>query len=200
MLIKDAKNCTVRMFIECRYENNLSVLGEGTPQELAEAWNNIYATFFELCDTDMPDLPLMTAIHNTQIRIMAMEAAIIVQRKCIEMIGRAYTEDFPRFERYNHQLTYDGDNEAFLKQLERIESKEKKFVGRLAEDKKNLENLRIAEGQDETKSDSRIHFISMLNKLSQDQGYPINWDTTTVEMLAVLIGDRSKAARTAQAN
>lgn len=234
MIIDTAKKCTVAQFIEAKYENNLSVLGDLTEEEIKalmpkqilstnplaytiqyseddlkaalesarlEALQKIHIEFCDLTGNEnMPELPIMANIAKTQQRIMVMEALLFVQRDSMQRFGKPDDYGFPYFEHYNHKLTYSGDNEAFLKELTRIENKERKYKLRLAEDEKSLENIRTAQTGYTPIEQSRIAFIDMLIDLGDGKGRDIDQDKTTMEMLGIMIAKHNKAARDAKNN
>jgi hypothetical protein len=200
MLINSAKYCTVNQFIECKYENNLSVLGTGTPDELKVAWQQISLEFITLIGIDVPTATLEINIANTTSRINAMKTWVFIQRDSMQRFGFPLPELFHEFHKYGHKINYTGNDNDLLLQLETIENKERQYNMLLTKDKKRLENIRIAQGDESEQDDSRPHFIKLLNALRESVGFQIDRDKMTVEELAILIAEKKAAAKAAKSN
>jgi hypothetical protein len=186
--------------MECRYESNLSILGEGTADELSAAWQQILLEYMTLIGIDHPTASLEINIFNTTNRINCMKALILVQRECIDKFGFPLEPVFNKFKSYGHTIKYPCTNDEMLTQLQTIENKEKEHNMRLKTYKTRLEHLRIAENKEHEQEDSRPHFINLINNLEESRGIAIDCDKMTLEKFAVLYAEKTKAAKDSQKN
>lgn len=200
MIINSAKYCTLTQYMECRYESNLSILGEGTPDELNAAWQQILLEYMTLIGIDHPTANLEINIYNTTQRINNMKALIFVQRDCIDKFGFPLEPIFHKFKAYGHTIKYPCTNDEMLTQLQTIENREKEQNMLLKSYKTRLERLRIAENKEHEQEDSRPHFINLINKLEEARGIAIDCDKMTLEKFAVLYAEKTKAAKDSQKN
>lgn len=200
MIINSAKYCTLNQFIECKYENNLTILGVGTPDELQSAWEMIQLEYLHLVGIDVPTANLEINIANTTNRINAMKARLFVQRDCIQRFGIPLVPELPAFEKYGYTVTYNGNNDDLLNQLQTIENKEREHSMQLKTFAKRLQTLRVAQGTESESEDSRVHFINLINRLEEARGIEIDLNKMTVEKFAILYAEKAKAAKDSQKN
>lgn len=186
--------------MECKYENNLSVLGEGTTEELTSAWNTINLQCALLLGVSSPTANLEINIANTTSRINGIKAWLFVQCDCMQRFGYPLPELFHEFNKYGHTILYSGDDKDLLQQLETIEIKERQYKMLLTRDKARLKTLQVAEGTESTDADSRVHFIKTVNILSEAIGFHIDRDKMMAEEFFILFAEKTAAAKAARSN
>jgi hypothetical protein len=200
MIINSAKYCTLNQYMECRYESNLSILGEGTPDELNAAWQRILLEYMTLIGIDHPTAMLEINIFNTTNRINIMKTLVHIQRDCISKWGFPLEPMLSKFQTFGHTIKYPCTNDEMLTQLQTIENKEKEHNMRLKSYQTRLQNLRIAENKEHEQEDSRPHFLKLILQLEEARRIEIDCDKMTLEKFAVLYAEKTKAAKDSQKN
>jgi hypothetical protein len=202
-VISSASDCTIKVFIKCKFDKDLSALAiSGIPsaEELTNAWETINAEFVDLSGIDIPELDLMRTIHELKCRVEASKCFFQLQHIWLlhfnEPPQPAITA-MDELKKYGYRLEWTGDKKVFKRQLAKYELKEKKNEVKLIEKEKELDNFHAAEEQAETNPavkktirNSRTEFIKLLTEL-QKFGYPINREVTTVEELAIMYKEYS---------
>ena len=166
-------------FITCQVEDNYSVLGDGTPEELQAAWLRLLSEFAEVsgdkrvgkeCEL-RGKLEAITA-RATRIDLLLFSITILFTEECAEMLR----DEYPDFKILPETI---ADEIVFI---HNIEKRHKLEYDRM---KLELENMQIKE---EGKRD-RQYFLGMMWDINKHEGGAGFTDTTmTAEYFAIGIG------------
>ena len=199
-LISRAAECSIRIFMACKFDNNLeklileSTADDFKKTELTEAWDKILAEYIDLSGDSPVEVEMMKGVVYLQARNKSIELAIWMQHESITKLGHPMFEGFQLFKKKGYKLIWNSDKDYFIQQLDSIKAREARFHAELDKKRKDLSDFRDKQKQGPEQEASRATFISMLNEL-QRFGYPIDKDKTTAEDLAVMIYDYSKLAK-----
>jgi hypothetical protein len=129
---------------------------------------------------------LLINIHNLEVRLTVMPALIDLQKKSFAATNAPYEPAFELFKKYGHRLRWDADEPmAFIKQLERVEIREKKCIAELDSFMKELGTLK-KEGP-KVNANGRQDFIKQLNRVGKP-GF-IDREKTDMESYSLMIAD-----------
>lgn len=181
------ENYTVRQYINARFAGDRTVMSD-------EEYNIVHTEFIDaagLYETEeFGDVSYIYFLNN---RINTINIGIRLHREFLVDFKFPYIEQLNRFEKYGHRLYWNNNEEDFLKQLDRIENREKKYVSQLENCIKLLKDKRQKKINKETvsKKDFRGDFIMMLNSLGKN-GYKIDKDKETVEDIAYMVKQQTE--------
>lgn len=175
LLLRTCEEVSLRVFKQCYYRLNYSGLGNGTEEEIIEAWDGIISEWSGLMKNEDSEymLILVDKIQELKKHIFFVENALFV-------LARGYNQEI--INRLISECGYDGnypedDKEAYLKQLERVNSLCKSHVYEVWELTDEYNRLKkTSNGGKDTEED----FDRNIHRLGKYQGYPLNQDTTTV--------------------
>jgi len=194
ILHRSCEEVSVKIFKQCFYRGNYSGLGNGTPEQIAEAWEAIVSEWSGLMKNDDSEYKLSMAnnILELQKHVFFVESAIAVLQKYYdkEIIDRLINECG-----YNGNYP-DDDKEALLKQLYRVNSMCKSKVYELWELTDEYDRLNKASlGEKDSEGD----FDRGVHRLGKYQGYPIDQDKTSIYDLTQIhnnyIADMTSSSR-----
>lgn len=175
------ENYTVRQFENAMFKNDRTVMDEETFQLV----NTEYIDTAGLYETE--EFSQVTYIHYLNGRINTVKIAIRLQREFLEEFGVPYQPGFEVLKKNGYSLYWKNDKEQFLKSLERIENKDKKYLSELEGCMKKLKDTRAKKNnKEESVKISRGSWIRTINSLGKI-GYKIDKDKETVEDLAYMI-------------
>ena len=155
---------------------------------------------FDICYTEYVDtaglfntenFEKITYINYLANRINSVNLAIKTHKDFIRDFGVHYESGLKFFEKFGHYIKFNT-LEQFLKDLDKIELKERKYIS-------ELENASVDLGKLKTKKDnkvstvkeSRASFIRMLSSLRKI-GWVIDDYVTTIEELAIIVKSQSE--------
>lgn len=189
-MITKCSQCSIKVFMDCLFENDFRGLDGGGKDEL----DVIHTEYVDLSGIgETREYELMISIHNTEERLTFITTQLEIQQRFFKNFDIPFVNAFDDFRKYGHRLTWDDNNpEAFLKQLDMIEIREKKFVAEYDKHVKELKTLK----SDGVKIDGngRRDFIRQMNNLRRF-GYQVDKDKTDIEELALMIRDHSNIMR-----
>jgi hypothetical protein len=120
-------------------------------------------------------------------RINTVNFFISLQKRFTEIFEIPYVKSFPVLEQYGYFIEWNGDKEAFLKELDSIQSQESCTESDLKVAAKELEEMKASSPKkEESLKQKRENWIISINSLVK-LGYTIDKDKTTVEELAYII-------------
>lgn len=207
MLVNNAADCTVYLYMQCKFKHNLKALiieGEHTDKELSEAFSQICIEYLDAAGIQVENVADRDEINKLQARCLFMQTSIKMQEIALKDLGEPFKEALEDFTQYSYTLKWDGDIARFKKDLERIKKQEKSFVVQ-------LEDAVNAYQQKEAKKDA-VHrgkvreiktesdFVRMLNELSKFQGYHLKPKETSMLELAGLIRTLNEVNEQANSN
>jgi hypothetical protein len=165
----------LNVFIDCYCHEIYSGLGAGTPEEIAEAWQEVVSDWSGLMKNDdsdyLLDLSFRILEHKKHLTFVEYSVFYLERRYDREIIDRLINECGYHGEYPEH------DREAYLKQLSRIVSLSKTHAYQLSELNDELERLQQnGDGKKMTEDDFERNIL----RLSKYQGYRINKFKTSV--------------------
>lgn len=171
---------TIRQFMDASFKNDRTIMDEETFQTV----NTEYIDTAGLYETE--EFSKVTYIHYLNGRINSVKICVRLQREFIEEFDMPYLPGLEILKKNGHSIRW-VDKEQFMKSLELIENKEKKYLSELEGCIKNLTEYRKNKNnKEETVKISRGSFIRTINSLGK-VGYKIDKDKDTVEDLAYMI-------------
>lgn len=175
------ENYNIRQFKRAMFNKDFSEMSE----EEFKIVHNEYVDAAGLYDEEELDATSYVFFLNS--RINSIRVAIVLQRKFIDNFGVPYLPNLEMFKKFGHNLFFNKGVEDFLRQLKRIELKEKKYETKLEESVNELVETRSKKEKKEySVKQTREAFIRTINSLGK-LGYKIDNETTTVEELAYMI-------------
>ena len=178
------EDVSIKNFIKAWFNEDRTVLNK---EQFEEVYNE-YINTAELFESEQ--FSKVSYLHYVNNRINSISIAIDLQRKFIDIFDVPFEENLKFFMKFGHKLVFK-DKHSFLRVLDRIELKEKKYIS-IAENtlKAIIDNKAKKIKGEFTLKQSRESFLSMLNSLGKI-GYRIDKETTTVEELALMIKQQS---------
>ena len=169
LLRRLCRDITMAVFIECYCHDIFKGLGEGKPEDIAEAWNDILSDWSNLMRNEDSDylISLADQLNCLKFHITFVEYSTFY-------LQRVYDREI--IDRLINECGYDGnypeDNrDAYLKQLSRVVSLCKTKVYEASELGDEIERLQKGSKGEKTTEEE---FISNMARLSKYQGYRIN--------------------------
>ncbi len=184
-MITKCSECSVKIFMKCLFDGDASDLGGGD-------FDKIYTEYIDISGIgESKEFSLMSNIHNLNARILFIDAMIEVQKRFFMNFDIPFIDGLKDFRRYGHRITWDSANpDLFIKQLERVETVEKKFLSELDNYMNELESIRKNGVQPNV--NGRIEFVRLLNELGKE-GYKIDREITDMESVALMVKDYNQS-------
>lgn len=192
-IINNFSECTVNVFMDCAYKNKYKGLGEGTEEELKEAFETIYTQYIDTAQLYLTlEFEKLGYISSLDTRIRSIELFIQLQRIFIKDFNIPFLPALGRIKHYGHSLYWDKsakDLEGFLRKLNSIESREKRYKEELNIKINELIQLRKKQvAKEMTIIETRKQFVQQLIRLEQNK-FVISRSETTMEDIALMILD-----------
>lgn len=199
-----ASECNINEFMSCAFDDDRSVLivsGKPTPKQLHEAWNNILTEFNDISGQSAPmeELVLMRQILILTARIKAMSMFIYAHEQAATLQGIDVIEDFSLFTEYGYTISYNGNKKHFLSQLQQIKQSELAFEFDLIDLEKELKELQKKDATLNSSS-SRYNFLDQIKNIELFYKMQLNFDSYSIERLAVLINGFRKMVERQNSN
>jgi hypothetical protein len=175
-----ALNTTINEFMSCLFENDFSVIPEDTFKDIHTEYIDISGQY------ESAEYEHIKTILTLSTRIELIKTYLYIEYQFLCQFERPFLPACRDLKKFGYTLTWRDDTEDFVRQLEDIEQREKKFNLQLEGEKKILEKSRNA--TNEPVKQSRKEFLKMIIDL-QKQNYKIDRDKTTVEELAITISE-----------
>jgi len=166
-LHRSCKTCPLSAFIEAYSNNNYTLLGTGTPEQIAEAWNEILFDWATLIKTEQSQY-----LFELSQNIGVLEARIIFIENAVMLLRIKWDEDLAE------GIRKEGYDPA---DLDMVISLAKRLVFDINELKDEYTRLTNTTGGKRKSEDEFYEDIAMLSKF---QAYNIDPDTTTVKKYA----------------
>lgn len=178
-MITKAAECSINIYMRCMWGN------DRTDVENFEKIHDEYMDLSGLAETEQKDV--LIAMHNLTVRILVIPAMIKFQCDYFAEYKEPYVDGFGFFKKYGHTLTWElGEAEQFYKQLEKIESKEKKYESQLDILKKQFNDLQKG-GKVIAKKNGRQEFIKLINRVGKYKD--IDRDKVDMETFGLMVKD-----------
>lgn len=183
-----AEIVTIEQFMECWFNEKYENLSK-------ENFDICYSEYIDISGLyNIKEFGLISQIHYLTNRITSVKLSLRIHREFIDFFGVPCVNEFSFLKKFSHTLYWNGNKEEFIKTLNRIESKESKYVIELERIQDELHNLRSkTNSKQPTVVQTRHQFIRLLNDLSKI-GYRLERQTTTIEELALMIKQQSEEA------
>lgn len=171
-------------FIECLCEGKYSVLlieGDATEEQLKEAWDALYNEYLDATAKNGSN-DVMTLLNEFD----ALYYKYAVVEKCVEIL-RWYNDDrlIAILKERGFNFPFDDSNvEQYLKDLDRVMTRSKKFLVDMEIRRKQLDAIQKANSG--AKID-RAYFDTILVTLSKFAGYHVNEEVITVSRYVALL-------------
>lgn len=178
-MVVTASSCTIKRFISAWFDNEREEID-------FEAIHLEYVDLSGIGKTRQLELEARVQWINN--RVERVKMLIYALRTCIEEFGFPFQAAIDDLRKMGHKLTWPEEKVLFLQQLQRIESKEKKYIMQLDEAIGEL-NAFVEQqntGAAQTNIQSRQSFITNINVIRKS-GYPVIQNETTVEEFALMI-------------
>lgn len=194
IIIDRACDCSVEKFMKACFDNKLKVLlieGEATDEDLQKALELVYAEYVDASGLyETREFEMNAYIISLGVRIGTIKEFIKLQRAYISNFNVPYARGFHIAKKYGHNLYFDFDHpdvEGFLKKLDSIVAKEKKYEIKQDISIKELIEFKKKKVKKEFNLlQSRKQFVSMLVRLQQ-QKFVIDKKETTMEEVAIMV-------------
>lgn len=172
---------SVKQFMDAMYNGRFEGIGGQANMD------PLYTEYIDLSGLgETHQKTLLINIHNLEVRLTVMPALIDLQKKSFAATNVPYEPAFELFRKYGHRLRWDSDEPmAFIKQLERVDIREKKCIAELDEFMKELADLK--ENGPKISANGRQDFIKQLNRVGKP-GF-IDREKTDMESYALMIAD-----------
>ena len=179
-MIKKASDCSIRIFMKCLFEHDVSDV---------ENFDAIWTEYVDISGIgETKEMDLLVAIHNIQVRLIIIPAMIQFQLDYIKKFDEPYKDGFWFFKKYGHKLIWNPNFPlAFLKQLEFVQIKEKKYYAESDKLEKELKDLKtdgvVKDGKE------RQQFIKLLIAVGKPYMGGIDRDKTDMETYGMMVRD-----------
>lgn len=183
------ENFTINEFKLAKFKGDYSVISE-------DVLKIVYDEFIDTSGLYSKDeFQKVGYIYYLNGRINSLKLSIKLQKSFLDNFDIPFIEEFKMFKKYGHILYWNNDKKAFLKSLDLVEEREKKFVSQLENKSKELIESRLKKvKKEETVDLSRSSFIRNVNNLGK-QGWKVYNDKTTMEELAYMIKDQIEESK-----
>lgn len=171
-------------FIQILTTGELSYLGNGTPSELQEAWQNIYYEYFDA-------MPSKKSIYTIQLdaEIKYLESKIDIIQTIFDAFKQMYIPDLiPILNEYG--FYYEFTPETMFDDLKKVEAECKSFV--VQKEVKKAEYKRFID-EESKKPQSKTNWDDIITELSQFQGYELNEKVLTVSKFVAIFNRYNNA-------
>ncbi|TXI13244.1 MAG: hypothetical protein E6Q68_01655 [Polynucleobacter sp.] len=175
---------TINQFMKAWFNNDYS---EMSKEEL-EVVRTEYVDAAGLYNVD--SLNKVSYIHYISNRINSIKISIKLQREFLMEFGMPYIPHLSFFRKFGHNVKWNADKIDFVKQLNIVENKEKKYIIKLESAINEFKEHQRKNAKD-ADVNPRRSFIKTLNVLGKS-GYRIDKNETTVEELAIMISQQSE--------
>lgn len=184
----EIENIVIKDFMNAWFNKDYSTLSE-------ERFDIAYTEYIDLSGRySTKEFELVTYIHYLNNRINSVKLSVRLQKDFIFEFGIPYTPELKFFKKFGHTLFWKDNVEEFVKALDRIETKEKKYIVELETKMQDLVKERKKNNTGNTSTftnETRQNFVTMMNSLNKI-GYKISRTETTVEELALIIKEETK--------
>lgn len=176
-IIDTCKDLNLEGFISCLCENDFSVLGTGTPEELENAWLTIRREYIHL----MEDAVLIQAeAYRTEILYWELRYKSIVVS--VNLLRKWYDESVVKgLKDHGYIFDYDiNDQEKYNKDLDSILTQAKSILIHIANTRHELEELSKDVSKESTPI-TRIGMLSNIMNFSKFMGFSISLKDTYLD-------------------
>jgi hypothetical protein len=168
-LYRTCEACPLQVFLDCLFDNDFSgliVRGEASPQQMQQAWQELYQEYCEISDSQGLQQSV-TAIKELNIglsKIMFLDAAL----KVLELAVAPDVVAMLNENGIKTNITGTETRPELLKKIELAKTRAKKWVIEVEQAKKNVEALAKT---NETNRASRSYYHDVLMLISKDSGF-----------------------------
>ena len=191
------ENYTIQQYMDAKYKGDRSVMSEEEFQIVQTEYIDTAGLY------ESEEFSKVCYITFVSGRINSVNTAIRLHREFINHIGQPYLPGFEFMKLKGHKLywnkNYPDRIEDFLKQLEKVEQRERKWTSILENEIKNLTEMRLKKKNgvkdDETgEKEKRGGFIKTINSLRKI-GYPIVLKENTMEEFSYMVKQAREDAK-----
>jgi len=181
------ENWTVRQLMNAWFKKDYSEMSE----------EEFYIVKTEYIDTaglyDENVFQKVSYIHFINSRINSITLSIKLQKDFLKEFGLPYKPALPFLNKFGHRVRWNGDEEDFISQLDKVEKRESRYTSILENEMVELKKLQKETKTPEEDDDklTRERFIRTVNTLGKI-GYKIDYDKTTVEEMALMIKQQTE--------
>lgn len=189
-----ASECSIKIFMLCLCEGKLELVGG------EENWDALYTEYIDLSGAaDTKECTLLRNIHNIKCRLWMISSLIAHQISWHSQFSVPFPHAFKDFKGYGHRLVWNDDWPDFEKQLQRVETKEKKKVAELDILQKEYEKLK-AHGlkAKDVKANDKKDFIKLIHAIEENRGFALSRTETMIDEFAIMVKTQKDAAEARQ--
>lgn len=186
-IINSCYKLTMSKFMDCLFDNDYSVLGTGTDEELKEAWKAIYNEFSDL-RKDNTTVTVFTI--SKEIELLKCKVSII--NECLKVLWVKYDAEIAKELLklgFAHIRLNPSNKPLYYKQLNDVAGSCKTYQVKLL--KKEKELLQLIE-QYKGKEASRESFIAINTNLSKYMSFYVDENVITVANWCSMVNNLEK--------
>jgi hypothetical protein len=180
---------TVRQFMNAWFRQDYSIISE----EDFKVVRTEYIDTAGLYDESV--FQKVCYIYFLNSRINSIALSIRLQKDFLKEFDIPYKPALPFLNKFGHRVRWNGDEEEFLSQLDKVEKREARYTSmienEIVELKKLQKQAKINNEEEEDIKIVRERFIRTINTLGKI-GYKIEYDGTTVEEMALMIKQQTE--------
>ena len=203
-LISRPRDCNIRTYIECRYDNNLESLiieGEPSMDELLEAWYNIEIDFADLCKNNTGELAKKykklvkkRSLKAIEYYFTAINGALPLYEddRFLNVIQQACTG----LKSTGISLKWHNDPERFANDFERQKSIYDGKVMQLEELEKEIDEVESANREPDTIE----NFYNLVLSVETLLGFKISESETSLEKFGIMVANYNRVVATQSKN
>ena len=164
MLYNSCTSLPMQVFIDVQISKDLAVLGDGTQEQLLEAWESIIADYQSLTNDTSSNY-----LFELRKSIEYLDKRLVILRTILDWLKDRPSEDVAALLSDEYGYTFTGDTEA-------IWSRAKRELHQLKIKEAELTKLEASPQHEQTEMD----WINNMGVLSQYQGFKFNAKSETV--------------------
>lgn len=185
------EDITIEQYIKAKWRGDRSIIT--TDEELKDIETE-YIDAAGLYESE--EFSKVCYIHYLNNRINSVNLSIELQMKFLDEFGVPNIAAFSFLKKFGHTVVWKGNKEEFKKMLERIASKEKKYVSMLEKNIKELGDIRKnknANKPQEEKTDKEVREAFIRTLISLGKVYlNLNRKETMLDEMAYMIKQQSE--------
>lgn len=183
------ENYTLKQFEDAWFKGDRDVMTQSV-------FDEVYSEYIDTAELwQSEEFDKVSYIHFLNNRINTVRLSVTLQKKFIDEFEVPYKPGFELLKKNGHYLKWNDSVEDFVKQLDKVENREKKYISELENEIKNLVTLRKNKngGKEKTPKEQRQSHLRTVNSLGKI-GFKIDKDKITVEEYALMIKQQSEEA------
>jgi hypothetical protein len=191
-----AADCSIRIFMACRFDNNLQALvidGEPPLNELEIAWQTILIEYLDASGNNPEELKHIRPVYAKKCRNRCVELCFLTVNGMLDMFNEPFPDALPLLKQNGHNIRWNGDIDDYKKQVKQSAIREITHSVKLDELESELKKFQELQAKTSPSADNELTlFYRLLNSL-EASGYKIDEDKTNVARFAIMVKDYTAA-------